>query len=1078
MENTTTTITPKLLQEIYLCGRDLAVSKVNAVFDAQISELCIRTRYPKEVQAFIAACLSKRGELEAGAGQRCLFIRNHETWEKTCNTSQGNVLIAHPELDFEGSRNELLQLARKGAHSVIYALANPRADISEIIDLVEPSRYNLLEVLKNNDYPPADAESLANRSNGNVYLFTQLLTGTTERRAWATGKEGYDLRLLALVGGWNDASDLDKEALNDLLDLPYKDWVKALYPLTREKEPPILLEGKVFRPISRYEVWQQLGHYLTDTDIERFADVAVKVLSSTEDVLDLPENERSTAFMHREGPAYSKVLRKSIAETLTLLGGQGAALEYSPPGPAYTAERVVHSLLNQADWKIWASLSDVMPLLAEAAPSAFLDALELALKDLSATPLKEVFVEQSDLLFSKSYHVGLLWALEILAWNADYLNRVCVCLTRLATFPLSARMGNNPAATLRSIFLSWMPQTLATVEQRRVAVEKVIEESSEVGWNLLLAILPESHQSGSYHQRPVWRDWIGSNWREGVTYAERFEQDRNYAELALQCALGDDEKLTALIKRWIYLPRDVFKEILGFIKSDNVKKRAEKDRFTLWQGLVGEAQRHRHYSDAKWAMPESSLKELDEAADAIRPTSPAVLHRWLFNRYDPTYYETKDYEVERRKIEHKREEAVSELILDDGISSIIEMAKAVERSDELGQATGRIGTPEIDAFLLPEYLENEDQSVRELMRGYIWARYFKTSIEWVKSLDAANWTSQQQSWFFSKLPFHASVWRYAAEIMGGDVSEYWIQIWPNVYQAEDDLLEAVTCALDNKSPAVAISALHALVFKKKPFPVELAVRALRSFVENGDQDTNYDRHDLRELIKFLQESDEVDAEDVEWVEVQFLQLLDGFSGGTPVFLERKLATDPKSFHELVSVCFRSESEIDKSKDPDPEKEKRAGHFFSLLDNWKTPPGTTETGDIDPVALTAWMEEAECLCVESGHWAIAQQMIGHTFAFPEGGIDGLLKNPAVCKVLDAAEYDDIRIGFRMALFNARGVCTFTYGVAERKLSEEYRDYAKRYDLAKFHRIAAELRKLADSYERDAERNANRNPFRGD
>ncbi|MEE4253760.1 MAG: hypothetical protein V2I50_06930, partial [Desulfuromusa sp.] len=362
MENTNTAITPKLLQEIYLCGRDLAASKVSAVFDGQISDLCIRTRYPKEVQTFIAACLSKRGELEAGAGERCLFIRDLEAWKKTCSTSRGNILIAHPELDFEGARNELLQLARNGNHSVVYALTNPRADIPEIIDLVEPSRYDLLEILKNNDYPPADAESLANRSNGNVYLLTQLLTGTTERRAWATGKEGYNLRLLALVGGWNDASDLDQSALNDLLDLPYKDWVKILYPLTREKEPPILLEGKVFRPISRYEVWQQLGHYLIDTDIERFADVAVKVLSSTEAVLDLPESERSAAFMHREGPAYSRVLRKGIAETLALLGGQGAALEYSPPGPAYAAERVVRSLLNQADWKTWASLSDVMPL--------------------------------------------------------------------------------------------------------------------------------------------------------------------------------------------------------------------------------------------------------------------------------------------------------------------------------------------------------------------------------------------------------------------------------------------------------------------------------------------------------------------------------------------------------------------------------------------------------------------------------------------------------------------------------------------------------------------------------------------
>ena len=125
-----------------------------------------------------------------------------------------------------------------------------------------------------------------------------------------------------------------------------------------------------------------------------------------------------------------------------------------------------------------------------------------------------------------------------------------------------------------------------------------------------------------------------------------------------------------------------------------------------------------------------------------------------------------------------------------------------------------------------------------------------------------------------------------------------------------------------------------------------------------------------------------------------------------------------------------------------------------------------------------MDETKRLCVESGHWAIAQQQIGHSFAFIEGGFDGLLQNTAVCEVLDSAEYNDVRVGFRLAIFNNRGVHTFTYGNEERKLAEEYRSHAERYDLAKFTRIATVFRNLADTYERDAEREINRHPYRVD
>ena len=62
-------------------------------------------------------------------------------------------------------------------------------------------------------------------------------------------------------GGWNDASELDRSLLTEILGEPYETWVQRVYPLTKKEEPPVLLDGKSFRPVSRYESWQQLSHF-------------------------------------------------------------------------------------------------------------------------------------------------------------------------------------------------------------------------------------------------------------------------------------------------------------------------------------------------------------------------------------------------------------------------------------------------------------------------------------------------------------------------------------------------------------------------------------------------------------------------------------------------------------------------------------------------------------------------------------------------------------------------------------------------------------------------------------------------
>ena len=92
-----------------------------------------------------------------------------------------------------------------------------------------------------------------------------------------------------------------------------------------------------------------------------------------------------------------------------------------------------------------------------------------------------------------------------------------------------------------------------------------------------------------------------------------------------------------------------------------------------------------------------------------------------------------------------------------------------------------------------------------------------------------------------------------------------------------------------------------------------------------------------------------------------------------------------------------------------------------------------------------------------------------------GLDAMLTLRVVASALDAPAHEHIRRGFQIELFNRRGAQGFTHGREELELVKTYRTVAEKYDLAQYPRIAGTLRGLAESYERDAERESKRDPL---
>ena len=232
-------------------------------------------------------------------------------------------------------------------------------------------------------------------------------------------------------------------------------------------------------------------------------------------------------------------------------------------------DKIVRRLLKGKNWMRWASLSPQLPLLAEAAPDTFLEAAhhDLGTKE---PALVKLFEQEGDPYISSSPHTGLLWALEALAWHPDYLSpasRILVHLAELDPKPQSP-LASRPLRSLLEIFLPWLPQTTASVEERIRVLKDLVRSVPNAGWHLLVGLLPRKQQAAFPTYRPSVRDWA-LNWSKGGTREESWDP-AEYAYQTDECArllvehMGRDAaRWKDLIREFEKLPEAVQKEFLN-----------------------------------------------------------------------------------------------------------------------------------------------------------------------------------------------------------------------------------------------------------------------------------------------------------------------------------------------------------------------------------------------------------------------------------------------------------------------------------------------------------------------------------
>ena len=188
-----------------------------------------------------------------------------------------------------------------------------------------------------------------------------------------------------------------------------------------------------------------------------------------------------------------------------------------------------------------------------------------------------------------------------------------------------------------------------------------------------------------------------------------------------------------------------------------------------------------------------------------------------------------------------------------------------------------------------------------------------------------------------------------------------------------------------------------------------------------------------------------------------------------------LATDSGFFCEAIRIVYRSKHDDKSSEKPTEEEANRARNVYRLLSEWAVIPGTRPDGSIDSEELNAWLDKVKGKAEESGHLEVALNQIGRMLTHAPEDEEGLWIHHSIAEALDAKGSKEMRSGFVTALFNQRGVHSYTAGKEELKLARKYRARAEALEEHGYSRFATAMREFAQEYERQGAREADRDPF---
>jgi excisionase family DNA binding protein len=1044
----------------------------------------VQSEWADDALAFVYAALSSHEDAPP-VQQPVILVAAADVWDRIIEQPGRSILIPQ----FAGAD---VGAALDRGHDVVSivdrtSVSGRGADIA----LPRLDRSAASSALQHTGMDYRQADHLAALGRRSLPTLVRKLSRNSQfqRPSWASAPDAQVLAPLILMGTWTtDPNDL--AAVEAVTGRLWSEIEPVVQRVAASEDPALRRIANHWAFTSPEEAFSLLQESLTTEAIERWDREIRELLLEPDPMLGLAPHERVAAQIRGVTAPHSASLRRGMGQGVALMGAMGAVTSLED-GRTLTevATMMVRDLLDEANTdssgRLWRQLGDVLPLLAEADPDTFLNAVD---NDLTrAEPILMTLFAESDeggLFGPSSPHPHLLWALETVCWAEPYLIEGVRLLTRLAALDPGGKSGNRPSASLATILCGWVRNTAASIEVRLQAIDAAYEISEEVGWRLTFDLWPTNHGWVTPPASPRLRD----DWRPSDSSVSMSEWVRFVEELvarAIAHAGLVPERLARLVDGLAELWPTERDRVLRSLESRSGEL-SDAGRLVVWEELASTIAHHEQFPDAAWAMPQEVLGRMANLASQLEPEGdPQRLARLFDWRPDIPGIRPTDFERYDARLHELQADALrSVLVLPDAQVQLTGLAKRVKVPSHLGFAMARHDEFELSQMI--PWLESEDAALHEAAANWVRYRARRSGSTWASSaLRNSSLVGPARLWFISNLPPTREFWLVLRESTNSsDENAYWDNALIETVPVADVPIALEQLISHGRAwSAVHVVALALVQFGRGedgsvlPFTGADITRLLDEVLQQPTKDEDISQMTsfyLGQLLDYLTNTGTSD-DDMARFEFSFYRLLE--HDREPQVLNRALSRQPEIFVDLVKLVYRGKSEPRSSASAD---EGKATQAWWVLKGWEGVPGQVDGSQIDRGVLNSWVRDARLALSDADRADVGDEIIGETLAHSPVGADAAWPAEPVRDLIETIGSRDLENGMLIGRRNSRGVTSrgvFDGGQLEREQAAQYRDWS-RMVRAKWPRTSRILRELAESYERDARREDAQSDLRAD
>ena len=853
-----------------------------------------------------------------------------------------------------------------------------------------------------------------------------------------------------MLGQWDENCFGDTKIVEEMYGDTYIKFIAIIRDLHCIGNQQISINNRIWKISNRKNALEAMAKNIYDDNVDLLCTCSKKIYGIASPKYDLPSEQRYAyeIYKDQQKEVYSSSIIQGISEFFALAGNNTEIFtSCSKHKIELSINSIIENIFGFENWKNYASLQDIFDFFAEACPRTFLEEMEKAL--ISNNEAFIEYINRNETGITTTYYgQQFKWILPKLAAFPEFFTKACHVLFLLASF------REDYLNSLVGIVLPWFPQTLAKPNVRCGMIKGLVNSNEELGWKILMKLMPKRTTTGNPIQSPKYMNSLEIP--ENVAMIDYWKEEENYIRLACLCAIGKQDKLIQLIEVIDDVSKDIFNEIiLVYEKSVNLVE----DKTEIWDALLDIINKHRKYSDTKWALPEEALSKLEELAEKYRPSNLDVQSRRIFKNDQYDLLEEKgNWEENEKKLFDIQKDIIKDIYDRDKLKGILVFNQTIERQDILGRGLAYSEIQDSEAIEILKLAMSDDLKLKDFTRGYINAMSFVAHRQLLSYINCLE-TDLEKVKVYTEMQFSEMNIQTILKLSKEAQEYYWKNILIHgMEELPGDKFDLVIKKLnENKRIKDAICLLfYKGVYGKQLVCAECLVEALDLYVEN--QEVVIDSYKLRELIRWLEDNyaDEQKIIDIEW---KYLNIFD--DENRPKFLQKEISNNPDFYMDMICYAFKGHKE---EKRILSEAERIiAGHCHKLLFSWKRTPGLKEDGSIDSDELYKWYNKARKISIEKDRYEIAMTYFGHTLFYAPSDKDGFFIDRKVADIIQSDKEGHIGRGYSTEAYNSRGVhwCDPT-GEAEFQLEKEYLEKAEEADSKGYFKLGEIMRNISKTY----------------